>query len=159
MTKIVCLAVVLILLAGMAVVTTAAYACGDKEHSEHPKGECSGHAEGEECHKDGECEHSEGECSGHAEGEKCHESGECKHGEGECSGHAEAEEPDKTEYAKGECPGHAEACCPQAEEEGSEKSADVQEKNGNKRNWLTKAVFAFGHAIKSAAGAVVGIFT
>lgn len=105
MTKIVWLAIALMLLAGMTVIA-AAYACEGEEGEGHPEGKCS-HAKGEgysmsnamttvlpvayaegESHAKGEG-HPEGECSGHAEGEG--------HPEGECSGHSEGEG-----HAKGE---------------------------------------------------------
>lgn len=115
MTKIVWLAIALMLLSGMTVIT-AAYACESEEGEGHPEGECSNHAKGEgysmsaagttvlpvayaegESHAKGEG-HPEGECSGHAEGEG-HAKGE-GHPEGECSGHGEGEG-----HAKGE--GHS----------------------------------------------------
>jgi hypothetical protein len=38
-------------------------------------------------------------------------------------------------------------------------SSDTHKEDCSGRNWLTKTVFAVGHAFKTVAGAVVGIFS
>jgi hypothetical protein len=176
MTKIVWLAIALMLLAGTTIVT-AAYACGSEECKGHSEGECSNH---DKC-----AGHKEEACSGHAACEG--------HSEGECSGHDES-----AEHAKGECHGmagmmknlsdeqcaavHATIKAMKAEgatyeqihvavkemvEGNAEAKAEVEvvacsdahKENCSGRNWLTKTVFAVGHAFKTVAGAVVGIFS
>ena len=171
MTKIVWLAIVLMLLAVMTIITTA-YACEGEGCEGHPEGECSHHAK---------CEgHTEEECSNHAEGE--------------CSGHGE-------EHAKGECHGvvgmmknlsseqriavHAKIKAMRAEGATHEQiraatekmlkevaeskiqtqeakpavSPDIQKGNSNERSWLAKTVSGVGYAFKAVTRAIAGIFS
>jgi len=172
MTKIVWLAVALMLVAGMTIIADA-YACGG--------GECEGHSEGKCSHQDKCDEHSEGECSGR---EECGE-----HAKGECAGHGE-------EHAKGErhhtmknlsseqrVAVHAKIKSMRAEGATQEQihvavkemlkentkvqatevktatSSEVKKKCSHKRSWFAKAAFSVGHTFKVVAGAFVGIFS
>jgi hypothetical protein len=164
MTKIVWLAIALMLLAGTTIIT-AAYACGSKECKGHSEGECSEHVA---------CEgHSEGECSGHDESEehakdKCHMAGMMKNlSDEQCAAvHAKikAMKAEGATYeqihiaVKEMVEGNSEAKA-QASEVKPVTSSDAHKENCSGRNWITKTVFAVGHAFKTVAGAVVGIFS
>jgi hypothetical protein len=164
MTKIVWLAIALMLLVGMTIIT-AAYACGSKECKGHSEGECSGHVE---------CEgHTKSDCPEHDESEEhakdeCHMAGMMKNlSDEQCAAVHATIKAMKAEGATYEqihvavkemAKGNAEAKAEASEVEAI-ASSDAHKENCSGRNWLTKTVFAVGHAFKTVAGAVVGIFS
>ena len=124
----------------------------------HPERECSGHAEGEE-HAKGE--HAEGE--GHANGmmgmmknlsdeQRAAVHAKIKAMKAEGATHAQISTAVK-EMLKEDAQAKA-----QATEDKPAASPDVPKANGKGRIGVVKAVFGVGHAFKSAASAVAGIF-